>query len=74
MFRLSQNADGAIVDVTTFQQLLVALLDGKRGRFRIDEITCDSAPFGRTSRRWGVGIKRADGSIAIERDPWPDSR
>jgi hypothetical protein len=28
-------------------------------------------PSGHTSRRWGVGIKRADGSVAIEPDPWP---
>jgi hypothetical protein len=24
----------------------------------------------KTSRRWGIGIKRDDGTVAIEPDPW----
>jgi hypothetical protein len=71
MFRLSQRADGPVVDVTTFEQLVVALRAGKRGRFRIEEITRDPLPPGHTSRRWGAGAKWADGTIVIERDPSP---
>jgi hypothetical protein len=26
---------------------------------------------GHASRRWGVGIKRPDGSLVVEPDPWP---
>ena len=29
-------------------------------------------PSGHTSGRWGIGIKRADGTVAIEPDPWPE--
>jgi hypothetical protein len=72
MFRLSKGTDGPVVDVSTFRQLVVALRDGKRGRYRIDEITCDHSPHARTSQRWGVGIKWADGTVVIERDPWED--
>jgi hypothetical protein len=69
MFRISKGGKDPVVDVTTFQQLVVALRAGKRGRFHIHEITPDPLPKGRTSRRWGVGIKWADGTVVIERDP-----
>jgi hypothetical protein len=72
MFRLSRGADGPVVDFTTFRQLVVALRDGKRGRFRIDEITRDPSPHSHTSRRWGVGAKWADGTVVIERHPWEE--
>jgi hypothetical protein len=39
------------------------------GRYHVDEISADP-PSGYTSRRWGLGIKQADGSVVIERDPW----
>jgi hypothetical protein len=74
MFRISKGEDGPVVDVDTFQQLVVALRAGKRGRFRIDEITRDPLPPGHTSRRWGTGAKWADGTVVIERDLCPDSR
>ena len=41
------------------------------GLYHVDEISADPLPSGHTSRRWGVGIKRLDGSVAIEPDPWP---
>jgi hypothetical protein len=71
MFRLSQGDDGSVVDVTTFEQLVLTLQAGERGRFRIEEITRDPLPPGQKSSRWGVGAKWADGTIVIERDPSP---
>lgn len=41
------------------------------GRYHVDEISSDPLPNGHTSRRWGVGIKRGDWMISIDRDPWP---
>jgi len=40
------------------------------GRYHADEISADPLPSGHTSRSWGVGIKRADGSVDLEPDPW----
>jgi hypothetical protein len=71
MFRISRCTDGPIVDVVTFGQLVAALQSGKRGRFRIDELNYDLMTSGLTSRRWGVGIKWADGTVVIERDRAP---
>jgi hypothetical protein len=46
---------------------------GEPGHYHVDEVSSgdDAFPSGHTSRRWGVGIKRADGSVVDERDPWP---
>jgi hypothetical protein len=41
------------------------------GRYHLDEISSDPLPSGHTSRRWGVGIKRPDGVVTLDPDPWP---
>jgi hypothetical protein len=41
------------------------------GRYHVDEISSDPLPSGHTSRRWGVGIKRAYGAVTLDPDPWP---
>jgi hypothetical protein len=43
------------------------------GRYHVDEISSDPLPSGHTSRRWGVGFKDKNGTIAIEPDPWTES-
>jgi len=42
------------------------------GRFHIDEISSNPLPSGHTSRRWGTAIKRPDGAVTLDPDPWPD--
>ncbi len=42
-------------------------------RYHVDEISADPLPSGHTARRWGVGIKRHDGTVVIDPDPWPRS-
>jgi hypothetical protein len=42
-----------------------------KGRYHVDEISSDALPSGHTSRRWGVGIKRPDGVVTLDSDPWP---
>jgi hypothetical protein len=52
---------------------LITVRAAKAGRYHVDEISADPLPSGHTSRRRGVGIKRDDGTIAIEPDPWPEA-
>jgi hypothetical protein len=40
------------------------------GRSTVDEIRGEPAPSGHTSRRWGVILQLADGTIISEPDPW----
>jgi hypothetical protein len=42
------------------------------GRYHVEEISAGTLPSGHTSRQWGVGIKRRDGTVTVEPDPWPD--
>jgi hypothetical protein len=72
MFRLRSYGQEPIVNVDTVEQIEPVIPAGKLGLYDIDEITRDALPSGHTSRRWGVGIKRADGSVVIERDPWEE--
>jgi len=47
--------------------------DGDPGRYHVDEISSDPLPSGNMSRRWGVGIKRNDGTVSIQPDPSSDT-
>ena len=58
------------MDVGSVEAIEDAVRAGEPGGFHADEICSDPLPSGRTSRRWGVGIKRPDGSVTIEKDPW----
>ena len=71
MFRISQNGRDPIVDVDTVEQIEPAIRSSKPGRYHVDEIAADPLPSGHTSRRWGFAIKRPDGSVELEPDPWP---
>jgi hypothetical protein len=72
MYRISHNGHEAIVDVDHVEQLEPAIRSSEPCRYHVDEISADPLPSGHTSRRWGVGIKRADGVVSIEPDPWGD--
>jgi hypothetical protein len=60
------------VDVRSVAATADRLRSDKVGRFNIDILSADPLPGGHTSRRWGVGIKRADGSVVVEPDPEPN--
>jgi hypothetical protein len=70
MFRISKDAD-SFVDVETVEQIEPIIRRAEPGRYHINVITDDPLQFGHTSRRWGVGVKRADGSVVIDPDLWP---
>jgi hypothetical protein len=48
------------------------LRSAKAGRYHVDEIGSDLMPSGHTSRRWGVVINHADGTVTMDVDPWPN--
>jgi hypothetical protein len=70
MFRISRNGQEPIVNVDAVEQIEPEIRALPQGRWHIDELPVNPFPSGHTSRRWGVGIKRADGSLVIEPDPW----
>jgi hypothetical protein len=49
-----------------------AVRAGGPGRYHVDEISTQPLPSGHTSRRWGTAIKRPDGAVTLDPDPWPD--
>jgi hypothetical protein len=70
MYRTSRDGQEPIIDVDQVDAIEAAIRSSEPGRDHVDEISRDPLPSGNTSRRWGVGIKRADGSVVIEPDPW----
>jgi hypothetical protein len=73
MFRISRNAQQPIVDVDQVEAIEPAIRSSEPGRYHVDDISADPLPSGHTSRRWGIVIKRGDGSVELEPDPWHDS-
>jgi hypothetical protein len=62
--------DGQAFDADDNFHVAGIIASGKPGRYYGDEIGRDPLPSGLMSRRWGVGIKRADGTVTSEPDPW----
>jgi hypothetical protein len=69
MFRISNSRSDENVDVDTVEAIEPVIRSSKPGRYHVDEISADPLPGGRISRRWGVGIKWAGGSVVIQPDP-----
>jgi hypothetical protein len=65
MFRISREG----IDhqsVVSFDEILPALRSNGPGFYVIDVCVGDPFPGGHTYRRWGVGIKKANGEIELE--------
>jgi hypothetical protein len=71
MYRISHNGQEPIIDVDQVDAIEPAIRSSEPGRYHVDEISRDPLPSGRTSRRWGLGIRRDDGTVVIDPDPWP---
>jgi hypothetical protein len=69
MFRIS-GKDDFLVDVANVEQIQPVIRDAQPGRYHVDEISAKPLPTGHTALCWGVGIKKADGSVVIEPEPW----
>ena len=72
IFRISQPGREPITDVGSVAAVEGAIRAGGPGRYHIDEIASEPLPSGHTSRRWGTAIKRPDGAVTLDPDPWPD--
>ena len=72
IYRISQPGREPITDAASVEAVEGAIRDGERGRFHVDEISSDPLPSGHTSRRWGTAIKRPDGAVTLDPDPWPE--
>ena len=70
ILRISRTDADQGADVDSIDDAAKIIESGEPGRYHVDEISADPLPSGHTSRRWGVGIKRADGSVTAEPDPW----
>jgi hypothetical protein len=68
MFRVSQ--DDLIDDADTIDGAREIVRGQPPGRYHIDELSADPVPTGHTSQRWGVAIRRPNGSVELEPDPW----
>jgi hypothetical protein len=72
MYRISRNGQEPAVDIDQVEAIEPAIGMSEPGLYHVDEIRSDPLPRRRTSRRWGAGIKRHDGTVALEPVPWPE--
>ena len=72
MHRISRPGSDQITDVQSVEQVEPAIQTSSPRRYRVDETRADPLPSGHRSRRWGVGIKRNNGMVVLEPDPWPE--
>ncbi|HKI19942.1 MAG TPA: hypothetical protein VKA15_18785 [Isosphaeraceae bacterium] len=73
IYGISRAGQEPITDVDSVEAIEVVVRAGGTGRYHIAEISADPLPSGHTSRRWGAGIKQSDGTVTIDRYPWPDA-
>jgi hypothetical protein len=69
MFCISPEGQESIIDVATAEAIESAIRMLRPGRYNVDEVSADSSPNDESSRRWGVVIKRSDGTLDIRIDP-----
>jgi hypothetical protein len=70
VYRISKGPDvGDILD--SIESLELFARDHGPGRYHVDEIIADPLPSGNSYRRWGVVIAKQDGTVSVNRDPWP---
>jgi hypothetical protein len=73
MYRISKGLDHG-VDLAQVDEIKPAVNASEPGRYQADQIKRDPLPSGHTSRRCGVAIKKQDGPVVIEADPWSTPR
>ncbi len=70
MFRISRNGHGPFVEVESVAQIVPAVRSRPPGLYAIDEMSADPLLGRHATRRWGLGIKKADGVVSIKPDQW----
>jgi hypothetical protein len=61
-----------VIDADTLEGARGIVQGQPAGGYDVDEIRAEPFPSGQTSRRWGTAIKRPDGAVSLDPDPWPD--
>jgi hypothetical protein len=69
VYRISRPGREPINDVDSVEG---AIRDDEPGRIHVDQISDEPPASGHTGHRWGIGIKRPDGTVTIDPDPRPD--
>jgi hypothetical protein len=69
MLRISGENHDEIIYLQSSELIERVLRSNEPGRYQIDEMSTKPLPSGHTVRRWGIGIKKSDGSVVIEADP-----
>ena len=72
VYRVSDPGNDLVVDVESIADIEGVIRSAKPGRYHVDEISFDPLPSGHTSRRWGIVINHADGTVTTDPDPWPN--
>ena len=72
VYRISRPGREPITDVDSVEAVERDVRAGEPCRYHVDEISSNPLPSGHTSRRWGTAIKRPDGAMTLDPDPWPD--
>lgn len=72
VYRVSHPDNDLVVDVDSIVAIEGVVRSAKPGRYHVDEISSDPLPSGHSSRRWGVVINHADGTVTMDPDPWPE--
>src|SRR5262249_24022653 len=72
IFRISRPRREPITDVDSVEAVEGAIRAGGPGCYHVDEISAEPLLSGYTSRRWGTAIKRPDGAVTLDPDPWLD--
>jgi len=72
VYRITRPGRDSVVDVGSVEGVKGASRAGGPGCYHVDEISSDPPPSGQTSQRWGTAIKRPDGTVTLDPDPWPD--
>ena len=67
MFRVSHRGEG-LDDADTIEGARGIVRGQPPGRYDVDEITAKSLLSGDTTQRWGVAIKRPDGTVELPSD------
>ena len=70
MYRISRDGKEPIIDVDTLDQLEPAIRASKPGRFHITRSSAIRYRVVTLPDAGTVGIKRPDGSVELEPDPW----
>jgi hypothetical protein len=70
IYRVSRSGHEPVTDVGCIERIEAVIRAGNPGRYHVDQISAEPLPSGHTSRRWGAGVKRSDGLVTIEPDPW----